>query len=70
VGSVKNLQLLNGLLNSSKNASDLKTWATTNSVSNSTLLVDSGISLDVKEFKTFIENREKNLKTVLTTILT
>ncbi len=68
--SIKNLQLLNGLLNSSKKATDLQNWASTNAISNSKLLVDDNISLDIKDFKEFIGNREKNLKRLLTNILT
>jgi uncharacterized protein with ParB-like and HNH nuclease domain len=68
--SIKNLQLLNGLLNSSKKATDLQNWANTNAISNSKLLVDDNISLDIKDFKEFIGNREKNLKRLLTNILT
>jgi hypothetical protein len=68
--SVKNLQLLNGSLNSSKNAGELATWVATNAIPNTNMQIDAGISVDIKDFKAFIENREKNLKTMLATILT
>lgn len=68
--SVKNLQLLNGLLNSRKNKGALNTWVATNAISNVDMQIDAGISVDIKDFKAFIDNREKNLKTMLTAILT
>ena len=59
--SVLNLQLLNGDLNRSKNATDLKSWVRANELDNNYLFLDKDISLELEAFPEFIENRRKNL---------
>lgn len=60
--SVINMQLLNGHLNESKQDKPLAKWALDKKISNAELYIDNGISLEEKDFKTFILNRKKNMK--------
>ena len=60
--SVLNLQLLNSTLNKAKQDKSLKEWAKSKNKKNSELYLDDCISLDIENFKEFIENRKINLK--------
>lgn len=68
--SVLNLQLLNGDLNRSKKDLNLKDWAKENNITNRELFIDEEIGLEIDNFPDFIENRKKNLKTVIKEVLT
>ncbi len=52
-----NLQLLNRDLNRNKTDKSLIEWVTENNITNRELYLDDYISLDVRDFKFFIENR-------------
>ena len=67
--SVLNLQLLSENENKSKLKTPLKEWAEDKKKTNNELFLDDGISLDIKDFKSFIENRRKNLLKKLKEIL-
>ena len=67
--SCLNLQLLEATQNQSKLSSTLKDWASSNNVKNSDLYLDDDVSLDIKDFRDFIENRRKNLLAKLKEIL-
>jgi uncharacterized protein with ParB-like and HNH nuclease domain len=58
--SILNLQMLNGILNSSKNDKPLKDWVTQNSVDMATQIIPS-VDLSIGNFKQFIEERKKML---------
>lgn len=60
--SVVNLQLLNGYVNESKNATSLKEWVEKNKIDKKFQLIPENVSLDIKDFKTFIEERKILLK--------
>ena len=60
--SVANLQLLNGLMNESKNDSPLAEWVSKNNIDKKTLFVNDTTSLDIKDFKAFIVDRKSVLK--------
>lgn len=60
--SVLNLQLLNEQLNESKKDSLLVDWVNKNKISKESLYVDSNISLEIKDFEEFINNRKEKLK--------
>lgn len=59
--SVKNLQLLSENENKTKLTMSLSDWVNKNHIAHRDLFLDNNVSLDIKDFKTFIENREKNL---------
>ncbi len=59
--SIVNLQLLNSLLNESKLAAPLDKWVEDNHINRENQLIPVGISLDVKDFKTFVEKRKELL---------
>jgi hypothetical protein len=61
--SILNLQMLNSLLNSSKNDKPLKDWVAQNNVDLNSHIIPQGISLEVSNFKQFIEERKKLLIT-------
>lgn len=63
--SVLNLQLLNDSLNESKSDKPLAEWVQENNIDNASLLVPSGTSLDIKDFRSFIEKRRKFIKDYL-----
>ena len=65
--TVLNLQLLPTSNNKSKSSTDLETWHNQNP--EYYLYVDEGISLKLKDFRAFIENRKQNLKKRLKEIL-
>ena len=67
--SILNLQLLNGDLNRSKQASSLEKWSSKNNVKNKELLLDEEISLRIEDFREFIENRKINLAKKMKDIL-
>lgn len=67
--TIGNLQLLNGRINESKQAMDLKTWAEKNSKSNRDMLISENTSLEIDDFKIFIEDRRKNIKNILRDLL-
>lgn len=60
--SVVNLQLLNGYVNESKNATSLKEWVEKNKIDKKFQLIPENVSLDIKDFKIFIKERETLLK--------
>ena len=60
--SVVNLQLLNGYVNESKNATSLKEWVEKNKIDKKFQLIPENVSLDIKDFKIFIKEREVLLK--------
>lgn len=60
--SVLNLQLLNGLSNKSKQNKSLLDWTTVYKVTNQSLFVDNDTSLNIADFKKFIEDRKCNIK--------
>lgn len=59
--SVLNLQLLSELDNKSKGTTSLKDWASITKTTNKEMFLDDDTSLDIKDFKTFIEVRKKNI---------
>ncbi len=59
--SVVNLQLLNGVLNESKNADDLKTWVAEKKVDLQDQLIPANIDLDFSKFKEFYDKRKELL---------
>lgn len=58
--SILNLQLLNGILNQSKNDTPLKEWVEKNSVDKVNQIIPN-IDLDITNFKSFIQNRKSML---------
>ena len=69
--TVLNLQLLGTQENGSGGKGDapLQEWASQNHVPNGALFVDEGTSLAMKDFRSFIEARKRNLKASLRQIL-
>jgi len=61
--SILNLQMLNSSLNSSKNDKLLKDWVTQNKIDLPSHIIPQNISLDISNFKQFIEERKKLLIT-------
>jgi len=60
--SILNLQMLNGTLNSSKKDKPLKEWVKENNIDLPTNIIPENTSLDISNFKHFIEERKKLLK--------
>ena len=60
--TIPNLQMLNGILNESKNATPLKEWIVVNKVDLDNQLIPKDLSLDIKDFKNFITKRKETLK--------
>jgi uncharacterized protein with ParB-like and HNH nuclease domain len=60
--SILNLQLLSGSLNQSKLATPLVDWVNDKHIDKDNQLIPSNISLDIREFKVFIDERRKLLK--------
>lgn len=54
---VANLQLLNGLMNESKNDTPLADWVSKNNIDKKSLYISDTTSLDIKDFKAFILER-------------
>lgn len=63
--SVSNLQLLVWQINESKNDKLLAEWAEETGVSNESMFLSKGTSLDIKDFKSFIIDRRKNIRDYL-----
>lgn len=63
--SIANLQLLNNLLNEKKKTRSLKDWASDNAIEKSALLVSPCTSLDLKDFREFIEDRRKEIRSII-----
>lgn len=63
--SVANLQLLNGLMNESKNDMPLTDWVAKNNIEKKSLFVSDSTSLEIKDFKSFIIERRSILKEYL-----
>ncbi len=61
---IANLQLLNGPLNQSKGAKSLQEWVTEEQIDKKDLLIPD-VSLDIADFKNFIEKRKELLKSKL-----
>lgn len=59
--SVLNLQLLSELDNKSKGTTSLKQWAFDTKTTNKEMYLDDNTSLDIKDFKLFIDTRKKNI---------
>lgn len=59
--SIVNLQLLNSLLNESKLATPLDKWVKDNNINLGNQLIPDNVSLDVKDFRVFVEERKKLL---------
>lgn len=66
---VANLQLLNSGLNTAKIDKSLVEWAKDNEISNSFLLLDDQVILELKDFEKYYENRLKNMKKKLKEIV-
>jgi hypothetical protein len=60
--SIANLQLLNGELNRSKLDTPLNKWIEEKNIKRSNCLIPENISLDIKDFKNFIEKRKEYLR--------
>ena len=56
--SIVNLQLLNSILNESKLDTPLDKWVKDNNISLENQLIPADISLDIKDFRIFIEKRK------------
>lgn len=56
--SIVNLQLLNSLLNESKQDTSLKDWVKDNNISLENQLIPNNVSLDVSDFKEFVKVRK------------
>lgn len=56
--SIVNLQLLNSLLNGSKLATPLDKWVKENNINLENQLIPTEVSLDIKDFRIFIEKRK------------
>lgn len=54
-------QMLNSFLNESKQDATLKDWVKDNIISLENQLIPTGVSLDVSDFKLFVEERKKLL---------
>lgn len=67
--SVANLQLLNGLMNMSKNDTPLAEWVAKNNIDKKSLYISDTTSLDIKDFRAFIAERRVILKTRLKEIV-
>jgi hypothetical protein len=63
--SVANLQLLNGLMNESKNDMTLVEWVAKNNIEKKSLFVSETTSLEIKDSKSFIIDRRAVLKEYL-----
>lgn len=67
--SIINLQLLNSFLNESKQDATLNDWVKDNNISLENQLIPTGVSLDVSDFKLFVEERKillaKRLKKII-----
>ncbi len=59
--SIVNLQLLNSYLNESKQDKSLKDWVQDNNIDLGNQLIPNNVSLDVADFKQFVEERKKLL---------
>lgn len=59
--SVLNLQLLSELDNKSKGTRSLKEWASDTKTTKKEMYLDDNTSLDIKDFKLFIDTRKKNI---------
>ena len=67
--TIPNLQLLNDRMNESKNAKPLKDWVEDEKVDLDNQLIPKDVSLDIKDFKTFIEKRKVVLRERLRKII-
>ena len=67
--SVLNLQFLNEHKNEQKGQTPLIEWAKKNNVSNTDLYINEKTSLDIKDFKQFINDRKIKLKEYMQNIL-
>ncbi len=67
--SVANLQFLNESFNESKNSTPLIDWASNNKIPNKELYLHDTTSLDIKDFKLFIEDRRSVIKEYLKNIV-
>ena len=67
--SIANLRLEPAGTETAETGKPLAEWAAENNITNRELFLDDGVSLDIKDFRAFIENRRKNIKAVLHELL-
>ena len=67
--TIPNLQMLNGILNESKNAKPLMEWVQENKVDLNNQLVPTNVSLNIKDFREFLIKRKALLKERLNSIV-
>lgn len=67
--SISNLQLLNCLMNESKNDTSLADWVSKNNIEKKSLFVNDSTSLDIKDFKNFIIERRSIMRKYLKNIV-
>lgn len=67
--SISNLQLLNGLMNESKNDTSLANWVSKNNIEKKSLFVNDSTSLEIKDFKNFIIERRSIMRKYLKNIV-
>lgn len=67
--SVANLQLLNGLMNESKNDTPLADWVAKNNIEKKSLFVNETTSLEIADFVDFITDRRAVIKEYLKHII-
>lgn len=67
--SISNLQLLNGLMNESKNDTSLADWVSKNNIEKKSLFVNDSTSLEIKDFKNFIIERRSIMRKYLKNIV-
>lgn len=67
--SILNLQLLNGLMNESKNDTSLANWVSKNNIEKKSLFVNDSTSLEIKDFKNFIIERRSIMRKYLKNIV-
>ena len=66
--SVSNLQLLNGIMNKSKNDASLADWVSKYNIDKKSLFVSDNTSLEIKDFKSFIIERRTIIRRYLASI--
>lgn len=67
--SISNLQLLNGLMNESKNDTSLANWVSKNNIEKKYLFVNDSTGLEIKDFKNFIIERRSIMRKYLKNIV-
>ena len=67
--SIANLRLEPAGTETAETGKPLAEWAAENNITNRELFLDDDVSLDIKDFRAFIENRRKNIKAILRDLL-